>query len=147
MYLAVDSGKTNGIAHFDDHGTLVYVDQITVQEFPTHLAELGDSIKAIFYEEYIVDPRYAHGKGRLATAGSKNEASQVIGMIRMFCLTNKIAAIPIQRHEKDKGYAWARLKKTRNHADSHWRDAVAIGFVGLVKQGIIKEGTLPTDAY
>lgn len=146
MYLAADTGVTNGIAHFDDEGVLIYFDQLTIEEFIAHLEELRDKVKAIIYEEYIVDPRYVKN-GRLSTAGSKNEASKVIGMIEMFCKLNKIPYYTVQRHEKAAGYAWASLKTTKNHNDSHWRDAVAVGTVWLVKNGVIKKGTLPIDAY
>lgn len=144
-YVSADTGKMNGIVHWDKAGNILCVFQLTADEFAKHLQELESyNITAIMYEEYRVDPKYFKSN---STAGSLNEASQCIGMIRYFCIKKQIPMWPVQRHNKNEGYAWSGLQRTTNHAKSHWRDAAAIGYYWLVKEKIITKGTLPTNAY
>ena len=90
--LAIDPGKHNGLALFDDNtGEILLNRSIEADELPGYLAGLQPSfISVVVCEDFIIRPGKNHG--------SRGEAMQVIGMLKVYCEVHRIKFV-LQRPE------------------------------------------------
>lgn len=131
--LWVDPGKANGWSLWSDAGILLEHGILQVDEMFELLTRWPPSWqvpRVVGYEDYTLD--YRAGK----QVGSKLEASQVIGALKLFARGVGAVAIPQQTEARDMGYLHAQLKKVGRHADSHDRDAVAHGWYWFETQHV-----------
>lgn len=144
MILAVDPGETSGWAVLDGFGNTLGFGQGNERALHTFLSSFEDTYGAepstVIIESYKVLPT---AKSLKANVGSKLITSQVIGMVRGFCLGWNCTVIMQNPQDKNIGYKWMGLKPPSNHAESHQTDALAHGYYYLVKTGAVKVQIAP----
>lgn len=136
MILAVDPGKTTGIYAFKDDGTEYNPPmklQLSMKDLENYLMLIAEPITVIVYEDYQVLPHMAKHH-----AGSKVEAAQVIGMLRLFASIKKIHLVPQRASILPIAEKLTQVKMPKNHAQSHWVSAYLHGSYYLIKQGKMK---------
>lgn len=130
-YLAIDPGKANGWATFDEQGNGITMGQCNV----LGLLQLLDETTAhtIITEDYRLYPWK-----RDEQIWSRLDTVRVIGMIQYFCWKNNRNFILQEPNIKSIGYMWAGLQPAKNHKNSHERDAYVHGVYFLQKATIRK---------
>lgn len=136
MFLGIDPGKTTGLALVDlpsvgAKPVLEYTGQLNVEETIQWLAENAHRIKIIVCEDYRL---FLH-KAR-QQAGSKMEATQVIGAIRAIASIHKIKVVMQPPNIKAIAEKKTKLKPPSNHAESHWIDAYNHVVYYLIQKGL-----------
>lgn len=129
--LSVDPGDSTGLARWTRHAELVERWIMSSTDTISYLARTDD-YEAIVCENF----RLRHGKAVQQT-GSKFEASQVIGAIRLYCRIHGTAL-----HMQEPGIlAVAQLhsgvKPPANHKLSHDIDAYNHGYYFFEQRGIL----------
>jgi hypothetical protein len=71
-------------------------------------------------------------------AGSKMEASKVIGKIELWAKINKILVVMQKPQDKDMGVIWSKIKIPLNHDQSHHIVAYNHAVFFLVTHGMLK---------
>ncbi len=143
MLLAVDPGKTSGIALFTGEGKPMWMEQArNPQELHKFLQgierEWGSVPSIVVIESYMVLPTQHSMK---ANVGSKLETVQAIGIVKSFCMTWDAKVVEQPPSIKKISQMWTKIKVPSNHADSHQFDALLHGYYYLIKEG----GLSPLD--
>src|SRR5689334_9531202 len=117
-YLAIDPGKTSGWALFDTGGNLRAYGQ--TEDLYVFLRKIDPKPEIIIYEDFIYNPRIKQG-------GQRQWSGIGIGHVEAYVKENedKIKIHKQLNHQKESGYLWAGILKTKNHRLSHERDAIA----------------------
>lgn len=132
MILSVDPGKHVGWALWNsagrllDHG-IVEIDQfLTLLQF-NHFKSPG----SIVYEDFRLQKFRAERQSQ-----SRMEASQVIGMLKLYGALLGSELVAQELEARDLGYMHSGLAKPTSHDRSHDYDAIAHGFYYLESVGI-----------
>lgn len=140
LAIGFDPGKTVGIAvcQLDEHGKFsgwLTVTQVNLNDIPDWFATFdseheNDEIAIVVYERFVTYRQMAQRQ-----VGSNQPASQVIGMIKMWCNNKKVN--PIEQKADILGVAskWSGFKQPSNHAESHRIDALNHLYYKLVNDG------------
>lgn len=138
LAIAFDPGKTTGIAVCvlkDDgkFGGWQTVTQVPLKDIPDWFATFDrehqdDSIKAVVYERFVTYRQMAQRQ-----IGSDQPASQVVGMIKMWCAGKKIKPEDQPADVMQVGAKWSGVKQPKNHAESHRYDALNHLYYWLVQ--------------
>lgn len=126
VLLAVDPGKVSGVAIFIE-GNARTLDQVSFDDFGAYLFDLNPRPDLIVYENY----RLFSWKAK-EQSGSKMEASQIIGMLKLFASSQKIKIVEQGPQIKPIAQKWSKTIPPKNHANSHQIDAFNHGFYYLV---------------
>jgi hypothetical protein len=133
-YLAFDPGEMVGWAHFNEEGKVVSAGQVTWIDLTDWLETQNASlIKKVVIEEYKV----FHHKAK-AHIGSKIETVQTIGMIKAWCIRNKVSYVEQPASILNIAEKWTQIKMPSNHAYSHQISATLHGYYWLIKEGLSK---------
>lgn len=138
LAVGFDPGKTTGIAvcHLDDKGKFdgwLTVTQVGLTDIPDWFVTFDrehqdDTISLVVYERFVTYRNMA-----LRQVGSNQPASQVIGMIKMWCNQHKIKPEEQPADILDVAARWSGFKQPSNHAESHRYDALNHLFYWLVQ--------------
>ena len=130
MILAIDPGKMNGWAIFDEDGELVEFGQVHEDGLFDWLKTKTQNLSTIVIEDYIL-----YKKKAMKQSGSDMVASRVIGRVEMFAslvgaklVKQKADILPTA--QKLSGY-----KMPSDHSISHQFSAINHGIYWLIKQG------------
>lgn len=109
LILVVDPGKRNGIALFRDEldGKLEINTVMSVDEVIDWLNQISVGLSAIVCEDYIIAP----GKN----SGSKGEAMQVIGILKMTAARLRVPFILQRPEQRLMAAKWAGERIPRGH--------------------------------
>lgn len=134
MILVVDPGDITGYALFNNEGECLWKDQ---KNFDKTLELLSDGW-AIAYPTSIIVEDYRLRKGKQAQqTGSRFEAVQVIGALKLFARLHYIEFELVDVQAKMLGSMYSGVKPPSDHKKSHEIDAYNIGIYWLVKNGVI----------
>lgn len=139
--LAVDPGLTSGVTMFnlDENKNFVSVEnmtQVQLKDLPVWLGNLTKTypdvefIKVV-YEKFITYRQYAQRQ-----VGSKQPASQAIGMLKMWAVANGIEQEDIIEQPADVlqiAKKWTGVNHKGPHSESHKFDAFNHGYYYMVK--------------
>lgn len=134
VLLAIDPGKINGISIFRD-GKVESISQVHIDELPTFLFDFArvneDQEVVIVYENF----KLFKGKA-LQQSGSKMEASQVVGQLKMIAAQHRWKIYDQSPNIKPIAEKWSKTKPPSDHSKSHQVDAYNHGVYFLVSRGM-----------
>ena len=130
MILAIDPGKMNGWAIFNEDGELVEFGQVHEDELSNWLNTKTSDVSTIVVENYVL-----YKKKAMKQSGSDMVASRVIGRLEMYASLKgaKLVKQPadiLPTAQKLSGY-----KMPSDHSISHQFSAINHGIYWLIKQG------------
>lgn len=129
--LSVDPGDSTGLCRWTPQGELIERWIMSSEETIGYLARTDD------YEAIVVeDFRLRHGKAVQQT-GSRFEASQVIGAIRMYCRIHGAALYRQEPNILPVAQLHSGVKPPANHKLSHDIDAYNHGYYFFEQRGIL----------
>jgi hypothetical protein len=133
LILAIDPGMITGICIMETNGKVLEIDNLPLEEVYEILdKDMAQRIQLVIMEEYIVGNRAPYLKG------SRNEASQVIGVVNAWA---RIYGIPIVMQMPGIKTIAERLsgKRPRGpHKENHWVDAFNHGYYWLHSVGLVR---------
>lgn len=130
--LSVDPGKYNGWALWSAEGALLEHAIYELDDF-LELLRSGHfgAPSAIVYEDFRLQKHRAERQSQ-----SRMEASQVIGMLKLYGAIARSRMVAQELEARDLGYMHSGLVKSTRHDHSHDLDAIAHGFYYLETVGI-----------
>lgn len=139
-YIAIDPGKTNGIAAYDKEGNCVWMYEVKydgiiqfLKQVESSMMDFSTGIKAVIIEDFRLFPhkRTEHNFSDLATA-------RVIGRIEAFCEDRDIKLVKQMPDTKTTGFAYLGQKEPSRGAKlAHAAVANAHGTYWLLNSGIM----------
>jgi hypothetical protein len=132
VILSVDPGKHVGWALWNsagrllDHG-IVEIDEFKILLRHNHFKTPSD----IVYEDFRLQKFRAERQSQ-----SRMEASQVIGMLKLYGSIVGARVVAQELEARDLGYMHSGLEPSKNHDHSHDLDAIAHGYYFLESVGI-----------
>lgn len=133
MILAIDPGKDNGYALWEDDGELVTFGQLTIDEMDDFLLSFDRPVSAVIVEDYRLFKKRA-----IQQSGSNMPASQVIGKAEMFAAMKGAKFIKQRADVLPIAQKLSQKKLPTDHSISHQFSAYNHGFYWMVQQGIVK---------
>lgn len=133
LVLGVDPGKTTGIAVFEGNGTFKFANQLSIQEMENLAASFNEPIAVIVVEDYLTFRQRA-----VQQTGSRQHASQVIGMMKVLAKRTGARFVLQPAARKEEGAKLSGKKPPSNHAFSHQVDAYNHAFFWLYQAGLVK---------
>lgn len=131
MILSVDPGGTCGLAMWQEDGTFVNKLKLSLDNFVLWASDVDIELSVIIYEDYTLRGHQAY-----AQRGSKLEASQGIGIVKMLAARKNAKLVRQQA---------SILKITAMHAEvpvvAHFDDDVSAylhGYYYFEQQGLLK---------
>lgn len=150
--VSFDPGLTTGVAAFDESGKPIWWGEIKETDGlkKTDLRTTIDCIwkidpkpRLVICEDFIVEPpRYKNNGYSHKLSGSRVIASEVIGIIRSWCVTNKITLVMSLRTNLYIGLKMAGLQMPSNHNNTHVPSAIAHGtwYLATIGKGTAPDG-------
>lgn len=139
IYIAIDPGKTTGVACWDETckdktGQPVYVEQFSRKDLTHFLFNKlpGRGTRVIIYEDYKILKHKAN-----MHIGSELPAVEVIGEIKAAAYLLKIETVAQPAQILPIAQKWSGLKLPSDHSISHWPSAFNHGFYWLQRNGLI----------
>lgn len=133
LILAVDPGKLTGIVTMTRNGVVIDLGNYPmVAVYELLDKEFAKTIQLVIMEEYIVGSRAAKLKG------SRNEASQVIGVVRAWANVYKIPVVMQMPGIKTIAEKLSGKTPKGAHKDMHWLDAFNHGYYWLHSVGLVQ---------
>jgi hypothetical protein len=136
MLLSIDPGKGSrdsiGWAVFNDSNGLAKMGQATLEEFVALLESL-EGITRVVFEEYRI-----YAKRLKQHTNSKVETIQTIGMIKSWCMRNKIPFTEQRADILGAAQNLFQIKLPEDHDVSHQISALLHGMYFLYMNGEIK---------
>lgn len=143
FYIGFDPGKTTGVSIIDlePGGVPITQDmrQVKIEDMPALFDELdklipdNEHIVGIIYERFITYRQYAQRQ-----VGSKQEAAQVIGMVKMWAAKRKKPTVEQGADILNIAYRWTGIPKQGDHSKSHAWDAYHHIMYYLIKNKLAK---------
>jgi len=138
MYLAIDPGKGTvdsiGWAEFTDDGRLIRMGQDTRDAFVGRLETYNNMpVKKVIYEEYKIFKKRVK-----AHINSKVETVQTIGIIKSWCIRNKVEWVEQPSLILGPAQNLFQVSIPEDHRISHQISAMLHGMYWLWEQKIIK---------
>lgn len=133
MYLAIDPGKTNGWAYFNETGFCEEYGQGDLDELREFFQEYEKTLQVVIIEDFKLFKHKA-----LVQSGSDMVASRVIGAVEEWVRPRKIKLVKQPADRLTIAQLWSGKKMPKNHAKSHWVSAYNHGYYYLVKAGVKK---------
>lgn len=135
-YLAVDPGKSNGVAVFNDAAQLVFMGVIQEAEFSRWLADLKFTPKVAIVEDFVLYPHKAKDQ-----TYSNMVAVRMIGRMEYWAHINNVELVKQPAHLKSMGYRYLGEKPAKNQ---HAKDALVHGLYYLIRHGIMSTKDIPS---
>lgn len=130
--LSVDPGRHVGWAYWNSVGRLLKHDIAEIDEFVDLLRhDYFQRPGVIVYEDFRLQRHRAERQSQ-----SRMEASQVIGMLKLYGAVSEAIVVAQELEARDLGYMHSGIKPLTDHDKSHDLDAVAHGFYYLETVGI-----------
>lgn len=130
---AWDPGRTTGFAIFSGQGERKEFGQLTMEEVDQFIDEYAEPVSVVVVEDFI------NFKKRVSKmAGSRNDASQVIGMLRVFARKKGAKFLLQPAGRKDEGAKLTQIFEPSDHSQSHWVSAYNHGFWFLHNLGLVR---------
>lgn len=143
LYIGFDPGKTTGVSIINlVSDTIPYtmdMRQVKIEDMPALFDELDtlipndEDISGIIYERFITYRQYAQRQ-----VGSKQEAAQAIGMIKMWAAKRKAPIVEQGADILNIAYRWTGIPKQGDHSKSHAWDAYHHAMYYLIKNKLAK---------
>ena len=136
LILGVDPGKLTGMVTMTTGGVVRTLSNLTLEDVYEYLdKELAKTIQLVVMEDYIVGNRAAHLKG------SKNEASQVIGVVNAWSRVYKIPVVMQMPAIKMIAEKLSGKSPKGAHNEMHWMDAFNHAYYFLHSVGLVERRT------
>lgn len=133
IILGIDPGKTSGLAMFDGDGTFRFATQLDMDSIEKFIVEYEGPVAVIVVEDFITFRQRAQQQ-----TGSRQHASQVIGMMKVFARKKGARFVLQPAARKEEGAKLSGKKPPSNHEFSHQVDAYNHAFFWLHKAGLVK---------
>lgn len=131
--LCVDPGLLTGICIMDITGFVKSIGNHPIDDiFELLTKDFAKNIQLVVCEDFIVGERASFLKG------SKNEASQVIGIVKAWANKNNIPIVFQMAGIKTIAEKMSGKKPRGAHRENHWLDAFNHGYYFLHSVGMIK---------
>lgn len=140
-YIGFDPGKTTGVSIVSllpgEVPQTNYMWQVKIEDMPALFDELDTlipgEISGIIYERFITYRQYAQRQ-----VGSKQEAAQVIGMVKMWAAKKKAPTVEQGADILNIAYRWTGFPRQKDHSKSHAWDAYHHVIYYLIKNKLAK---------
>jgi hypothetical protein len=133
LILGVDPGTTTGVVTMTTGGVVRSLANLSIEDVYELLnRQFAKTIQLIVMEDYIVGNRAAHLRG------SKNEASQVIGVVNAWSKVYKIPVVMQMPAVKMIAEKLSGKQPHGAHKDMHWMDAFNHGYYFLHSVGLVE---------
>jgi hypothetical protein len=130
--LSVDPGRHVGWALWNSSGRMLAHGTVEIEEFLGLLRrDYFQHPAVVVYEDFRLQRHRAERQSQ-----SRMEASQVIGMLRLYAGVLDAELHAQELEARDLGYMHSGIKKPTDHDKSHDLDAVAHGFYYFETLGI-----------
>ncbi len=131
--IGVDPGKMNGIAIFNGDGSLDTFGQMTIDEILDWSDSYDQDISVLVVEDFVTFKKRA-----MQQAGSRQHASQVIGMMKSFA-KRKGARLVLQEASKlSTAEKVSGIKMPADHSVSHQVSAYNHAYFWMHNAGIVE---------
>jgi hypothetical protein len=131
-YVAVDPGKANGLAGFDDKGHVKWLQVVQLDQLSDFLDKLPETVTTCICEDFRLYPNMAHKQGY-----SPMDATRGIGVVMKWCQLRGIKLVMQMPSVKSTGFMFLGKKEPKRSAVSHSVVAHAHGVYWLVTNGIL----------
>jgi hypothetical protein len=130
---AVDPGMLTGICIMETNGFVRAIGNHPIDDIYEMLdKDFAKDIQLVVMEDFVVGDRAAYLKG------SKNEASQVIGIVNAWARKYKIPVVMQMSGIKTIAEKMSGKRPRGAHRENHWLDAFNHGYYFLHSVGLIK---------
>lgn len=139
-FLAIDPGKRNGIAAYNEYGLMQWMRTVLYDEL-TNFLRKQEEVKVVILEDYTVFPHKAkqHIYSDLITP-------RAIGKVEGWCEARNIKLVKQGSSYKAMGYKYLGKKPLpKSNPMNHAVDAHAHGIYYLVNNNIVSAGSLLSD--
>lgn len=131
--IGVDPGKTSGVAIFKGNGDLYSVMQFDIDQMIQFTNEYEPDVAVVVVEDYLTFRQRAQEQ-----VGSRQHASQVIGMMKVFAARKGARFVLQPAARKEEGRKLSGKNPPSNHAYSHQVDAYNHAFFWMHRAGLVK---------
>lgn len=131
--IGVDPGKTSGIHICDSTGKSLSWAQLSLEEMMEFTTDYDEPVALVVVEDFITFKKRA-----LQQAGSRQHASQVIGMMKVFAKMKGAKFILQPAEKKIEGEKLSGVRPSSDHSQSHYIDAYNHLFYRMHEMGLVQ---------
>ncbi len=131
--IGIDPGLMNGIATFYGDGRPKGLGQLTLDEMVEWADSYEPEVSVLVVEDFVTFKKRA-----LQQAGSRQHASQVIGLMKGFAKRKKAHLVLQPASILDTAVKWSQVKMPSDHSISHQISAYNHAYYWMVNAGVIE---------